>query len=278
MSQVVAKECFYKLDFDYSIKYCSFSFERKKNIKQIFDKILGLDTIAEKIKFMETTRFMDSTWEDSILNSVQSNLTLQKSYIDAVNKSDGNSITNSTIKCICSFSNFYALKDIVTSRLYTAKKFMHYVICKTLYHKRFILDSSAKIEHLWETYMTIFSGSNHLDIRGYMDRNMDFLKLIMDKKAYTSLSNERRMVLSKIPQDAHSIQESIDRGDSFAVDYYQKIIGFANENAEELFINNLKDKPNLLRSKAIYDHCHSKLKNSVLKAKYTRLRKKGGYV
>lgn len=126
--------------------------------------------------------------------------------------------------------------------------------------------------------MEIFAGSNHPQTRGHMDNNLDLLRLIMEKKAYTSLSNERRNVLSKVHQDADSLQEVMNRGESFASSYYQKIAGFANESAAEMFVSILEEKPNLLRSQAIYDHCHEKLISSALKGKYTRLRKKYGYM
>lgn len=111
-----------------------------------------------------------------------------------------------------------------------------------------------------------------------MNSNLDFLKLIIDKKAYVNLSADRRNILSKIYQDADLIQEAIARGESFAISYYPKIAGFVDEAAAEAFVSVIEDKPNLLRSQAIYDHCHEKLISSTLKAKYTRLRKKHGYM
>ena len=278
MKQPIARECFYKLNFDNVIKFSTFSAERKKLIKETFGKILGLDAVAEKIKFMFATRFLDSAWEESIFDTIRINGTLQKNYIEAVNNAAEKSLTGSTVKSICSFSTFYSLNDVVTRRLYVAKKYKHYVICKTLYHKRFILDEPEKTEVLWETYMEIFSGLNHRDIREYLDNNGDFLNLIMEKKSYIGLSNERRNVLAKILQDSDLLQDAINRGENFSLNYYQKIEGFANEVAMETFISIIENNPALLRSQAIYDHCHEKLRNSSIKAKYTRLRKKAGYM
>lgn len=278
MPQAVAKECFYALNFDYAIKYSTYAADRKRMIKNAFWKVLGLDSTSEKIRFMEATRFMDSAWEESIGDTIKSNSSLQKSYVSAVNNAVASSITRSTVKCICSFSSFYGLNDTVTEKLLLTKKYKHYVLCKTLHHNKFILDRPDQLENLWETYMEIFSGSNHPKTRGHMDNNLDLLRLIMEKKAYTNLSNERRNVLSKIHQDADSLQEVMNRGESFASSYYQKMAGFANEAAAEMFVSILEDKPGLLRSQTIYDHCHEKLISSTLKAKYTRLRKKNGYM
>ena len=278
MQQDIAKECFYALNFDYAIKYSTFAAARKGIVKKAFREILRLDSTNEKIRFMEATRFMDSAWEESICDEVKSNSTLQKSYIDAVNHAVDGSITKSTIRCICLIPSFYPLKDTVTKKLYATKNYKHYILCKTLYHDVFILDGPDQIENLWETYMEIFAGSNHPKTRGHMDNSQDLLRLIMEKKAYTGLSVERRNVLAKVHQDADSLQEAINRGESFAAGYYQKIAGFTNEAAAEMFVSIMEGKPNLLRSQAIYDHCHEKLISSTLKAKYTRLRKKHGYM
>ena len=52
MSQTVAKECFYALDFAQAIKYHSFAAGRKNAIKNIFVQKLNLDSVAEKIRFI----------------------------------------------------------------------------------------------------------------------------------------------------------------------------------------------------------------------------------
>lgn len=278
MPHAVAKECFYKLNFVSAIKYSSFSAKNKKNIKNLYGKILGLDAVAEKIKFMDATRFLDSSWEDNIYDTIRTSSNLQKSYVEAVNKAVEKSITSSTVKCICAFSTLYGLNDSVTSKLYTAKKYKYYVLCKALYHKRFTLDNSERIDILWETYMEIFTGTNNRDIREYMDSNHDMLKLIMNKKAYTNLTNERLNVLCGILQDADLLQEAIKRGETFASNYYKKIGGFTNEIAAKKFVSIIEDNPSLLQSQEIYKNCYEKLPNSALKAKYTRLCKKYGYI
>lgn len=278
MPEAVAKECFYALDFDYAIKYSTYSADKKRSIQNAFWRVLGLDLTSEKIRFMETTRFMDSAWEESMLDTIKSVNSLRESYISAVNSAAKRSITRSTINCICSFSNFYGLNDTVTNKLLSAKKYKHYVICKTLYHDKFVLDRSDQIESLWETYMEIFAGTNNPITRGHMDNNLDLLRLIMAKKAYSILTNERRNILSKIHQDADSLLEAINRGEHFAASYYQKIAGFANEAASEMFVSIVEVNDNLLRSQAIYDHCYEKLTSGASKGKYTRLRKKRGYM
>ena len=66
-------------------------------------------------------------------DGIRGSSNLQKSYVEAVNKAVEKSITSSTVKCICAFSTLYGLNDSVTSKLYTAKKYKYYVLCKALY-------------------------------------------------------------------------------------------------------------------------------------------------
>lgn len=278
MSQAVAKDCFYALDFEQAIKYHSFAADRKKSIKKIYEQILNLNAVSEIIRFMNATHFIDSAWEEKIYDSIRTNSTLQKSYVDALNNAVQKSITNNTVKCICSFSSYYALNDIVTAKLYAAKKYSHYVLCKALFHKRFILDVPDRIDTLWDTYMEIFAGSNHPTTREYMANNLDFLKLIIEKKAYTGLSNDRRNILCKVLQDAEALEETIGRGENYASSYYQKIAGFTDARAAETFVSIVENRVGLLRSQQLYDNCHEKLINATLKAKYTRLRKKHGFM
>ena len=278
LSTNIAKDCFYKLNFDTAIKYSSFSAERKNTIKNIYRQILNLDSVSEKINFMKATRFMVSSWEDSFGDILRTNTNIQNSYIDAVNNAVKDSITNSTVKCVCSIPTFHPLNDRVTNRLYIAKKYTYYVVCKTLYNKRFILDTSDKLECLWDTYMQIFTGANYRSIKEYMQKNHHFLRVIMNNKSYVTFSVEHRNILAGILQDAYSIEEAINRGESFAISYYQKIAGFVDANADKMFLSIIANRTNLLRSNAIYNNCHDKLTSSAAKSQYTRLRKKYGYM
>ena len=142
---------------------------------------------------------MDSLWEESMADSLKSsNINVQESYVDAVNNAVPRSITNSTVKCICVLSRFFGFNDVVTEKLYQAKKYRHYVVCKTLYHKKFVLDEYERQVVLWDTYLDIFSDTSLPTTREYMDNNFDLLNLIIEKKAYEELSNDRFMILSSL--------------------------------------------------------------------------------
>lgn len=278
MQPAIAKTLFYQLDFAVAIKYSDFAAARKRSVKEAFRQILNLDTTSEKIRFMEATRCMDSAWEEQIYDTVKGNSTYTKNYISAVNSAVRKSITLNTIKCICSLPGYYALNNTITERLYIAKKYSHYVLSKALFNKRFILDDAERIDMLWPTYLEIFSSTNHPVTRGYMDNNLDFLKLTIDRKGYVGLSRERRMIFSKVSQDSDCLLNAVEYGDAFVSDYFSKIAGFCDSTACDTYLEILEQKPALLKSQVLYDHCHDMLHGSIQKSKYTRLRKKHNYM
>ena len=227
---------------------------------------------------MEATRCLDSAWEEQICDTVKGNSTYTKNYLSAVNSAVCKSITLNTIKCICSLSGYYALNSNITERLYNAKKYLHYVLSKALYNQCFVLDDAARIDILWSTYLEIFSGTNHPTTRGYMDNNLDFLKVVMERKGYIGLTRDRRMVLSKVLQDSTCLQNAAEYGEAFMSDYLSKIAGFSNSTACDMYLEILEQRPTLLKSQLLYDHCHNMLHSSIQKSKYTRIRKKHGYM
>ena len=111
-----------------------------------------------------------------------------------------------------------------------------------------------------------------------MDNNVDFLKVVMERKGYIGLSRDRHMVLSKILQDSDCMLKVVEYGDAFASDYFSKIAGFCNTAACDTYLEILEQKPTLLKSQVLYDHCHNMLHSSNQKSKYTRLRKKHNYM
>lgn len=278
MNADVARDIFYSLNFETAIKYSSFSAVRKNTIKAAFAQRLNLDATGEKIRFMEATRYLDSAWEEQICNALKNNNTYAVNYLSAANHATRQSITASTIKCICAIPGYHALNHNLTERLYTAKKYAHYVVSKALFNSAFILDDDERADQLWTTYMEIFTGSVHRQTKEHMDNNLAFLQAIQNRKAYISLPNDRRMVVSKIPQDSDCLRNVLTYGDTFAINYYSKIDGFSDADAAAAYVEIVESKPALLKSQVLYDHCHEMLVNPILKAKYTRLRKKYGYM
>ncbi len=276
MEPDIARFCFESLEYVYSIQYYRFAAGKKTTIKNLFKKILDLDTCKGKLRFMEKTKCLDSGFESSITDELIDDKDLQSEYVNIVN-TNARFITAITLKNLCSFSLYYPMNDIVTERFYKDKKFDRYVVSKTTYHKQFTMDSGERFDILWPVYVEIFSENHFKNTCSYMSKNYDFLRLIMKRKEYEDLSEEVRMNLAKVYQDSDSILNALEYGIKFAVEYYSAIGGFVDYNAANTFIDIVEKNTHILASDEVYENVYEKLVNPPLKSRYTKLRKKNGY-
>lgn len=267
----VAQECFRSLDFGY-IKYQDFSTEKRSIIKKLYESILNLDTTQGKIQFMTLTKRLDSSWENEILQEINSNEQLQAQYINAVNEACARSITNTTIKTLCSLNKIYPMPSRITNRLFMQKRYKHYIVSKTLFDKVFTIETEEKGDVLWVEYLKILKESIHHITIEYMCNNKEFLRMIMEKKEYIGMKEDVRLKLSSIYQDSDSLLDVINYGDDFALKYYLQMAGFKDEEAATAFVNIIERSHFLLSSQELYDHAHGKLISGTLKGRYTRLR------
>lgn len=280
MDDSVAEYCFESLEYSYAIQYYRFSASKKSTIKKLFTDILSLDTCQGKLKFMETTKCLDSGFENDITEELVDNKDLQSYYIKIVNNNakSPTSITATTLRNLCSFSTYYAMNDVVTERYFKDKKYVFYVVSKTNYHKQFVMDSGERFDILWSVYVEIFSENHFTNTCSYMSNNHEFLKLMMEKKEYEGLSKEVRIILSKVYQDSDSLKNVLEYGTDFAIKYFAAIDGFADYNAASTFVNIVEKNIQILASDDVYKNTYEKLWNAPLKSRYTKLRKKKGFL
>ncbi len=224
---------------------------------------------------MKITQRPDSNFESSITDDLSNDQKLQQYYVDIIND-NAKSITAVTLKNLYSFSTYYAMNDIVTDRYYKDKKFIRYIVSKTLFHNRFDIDSGEKFDLLWPIYVDIFGENRFPNICSYMSNNTEFLRLIIEKKAYEGLSEKVKMNLSKVYQDADCIKNALEYGTIFAIKYFSSIAGFEDYDAAYEFINIIERNAQVLASDTVYDNTYEKLWNAPLKSRYTKLRKKNG--
>lgn len=273
MESNVSKYCFESLEYVYAIQYYRFAAKKKTTIKELFSKILALDTCQGKLRFMEITKFLDSGFENAIAKELVDNEDLQSYYTKIIND-NAKSLTSTTLKNLYSFRTYYAMNDKVTERYYRDKKFVHYVVSKSNYHKRFVMDSGERFEILWPVYVDIFSKNNFTNTCSYMSNNHDFLRMIIKRKSYEGLSEDVRMRLTKVYQDSDSIKNTLEYGTKFAIAYFSVMDGFVDYDAANTFVNIVEENPQILASDAVYDNAYEKLWNAPLKSRYTKLRKK----
>ena len=268
-----ARECFLALDFN-RIKYHSFSSLKKEKIKQLFTPILDLDSPSGKVKYMSTTKWLDSMWESELLQVLPNDTQLAEDYIDAVNEACSNSVTRTTVKNLCAIKSIYPMAPHVTDALYRFKQYSNYIVSKTLYDKGFTLETGERGTVLWSEYVKLFKENNYSRTISFMVRNTDFLQRLMDTKEYFDMDETARLYLASIYQDSDSLVDVMEYGVQFALKYFLQMKGFKDEQAATTFVDLVEKNPELLASQELYDYTHEKLVNGVLKGKYTRLRKK----
>ena len=268
----VVESCFYDLDFD-NIRYRTLAKEKKEQIKTLYIEILKLDTSDGKIKFMETTNFLDNSWEAELLNDLKENEKLRNRYFAIVNQNE--KITKETIETLCAIGTISPMSQLVLDKFFEHKKYKKYVLSKALSEESFIIEPGERGNLLWSTYVAIFCSETEYDeTKRYMADNKEFLQRVLNEKAYISLPPKRRMHLCSINQDAECLLDILNYDSGFALDYLLNIAGFQDEEAASAFMDIIKEMPALLDSKELYDYIYPKLPTSQLKAKFTRLRRK----
>lgn len=272
----VARECFLMLDFDL-VKYQDFSAEKRNLIKILFEEILNLKATKGRIRFMALTKRLDATWENEILQDLINDPQLSKLYSEAVNNACEKSITQTTVKTLCSIGIAYPMVPFVTNAFYNAKHYDYYVLSKILYDNSFVVETGEKDIVLWPEYIRIFKENRLPSIIRLMCNNEGFLRRIMNQRDYIGMSEEARLNLSSIYQDADSLLNVMEYGEDYALRYYSQMAGFMDERAATTFVDIVEKSQRLLSSQKLYDHAHDKLISGVLKGRYTRLRNRFQY-
>jgi len=273
-SPSIASNCFKSLNFDSIIKYQDFSAEKKRIIKRTYNTILNLETPSGKVSFMQITKCLDNNWENEIQQDLIDNTQLREQYIQAVNHACAKSMTQTTIKNLCSFSIIYAMAPHVTDLLFKNKKYNNYIVSKILWEKIFTMETGDRGSILWPYYVQVFKSNNYTEAKGYIRKNGTFLRELMNKKEYVGMDADTRLLMAGIYQDSESLLDVLNYGNEFALKYYLEVSGFTDENAASTFVDIVEDSQYLLSSRELYEHSHDKLVSGVLKGRYTRLRKK----
>lgn len=274
MKSGIAEEFFFSLDFS-KVRYRDLSEKRKSAVKNELNEILELDQAANKLKFIKATHYLDPVWERALLPQLKEDRSLQRAYVSAVNSCE--KLSGETIEIITNLGAIYAAAPHVTEKAFQAKKYFWYAVSKIQWENKFVMETGARGELLWRTYLDIFGKSRDQSwdgIKQAMRKNEGFLCQVMEKKAYQTFDDESRMGLTGILQDADSIAEVIGRGTQFALRYCCKLKGFQNWEAASTFVELVSKDPVLLASEELYEHTHGLLVNGVLKGKYTNRRKK----
>ena len=272
-SPEVSEMCFYSLDFD-MIQFYRIAKTKKDYIKKAFFENLKLTNASEKLKFMKTTKCIDSEWEEELKESIKNDSELENEYVAAVNASK--TINRATIQTVCSLHLIHAMSLLVNQKLFEYKKYTIYISSLCQGTGRFDIDEAQK-DVLWPYYIKIFASDSFPTTRKYMVQNHEFLRMVMKNKEYVGFSEENRLQLKGIYQDKDSILNVMEYGVDFALQYYSSMAGFEDLEAATAFVTIVENTPKLIASKELYNNTHGKLINGILKARYTNIRKRNGY-
>lgn len=274
MEPSIAQMCFLNLNFD-NIRYQFLSKDKKAQVKKWYEDILSLDTADGKLSFMKTTKYLDSDWEAELLDDLKKDSALKEEYIKIVNLVD--KITKSTVSTVCKLGVYCSMSSLMNEKLFESKKYIEYVVSTTLGKRRFDIEEEKR-DVLWQTYVKIFSGAAYQVTRKYMVQNTEFVRLVMESKSYQGFDEENRMQLVGVYQDRECLEDVLEYGDEFALEYYSSIAGFADEEAATAFVSIVEANDVLLASDELYVKTHGMLVNGRLKAKYTNARKRRGHM
>ena len=273
-----ANEAFYKLDFEKCFQYFSFATKKKNKIKEEYVDILSLNSISGQLEYMASTFWIDAHFDRNILSGIKGDDKLEKQYISIINSANPKSYTNNTISNVVGLSKIYALCEEFAEKLYSAKKYEHYVVTTTLRINRFDVAPDAKGESLWSIYVKIFSEGKYKNIQGYMEKNRQFLSEIVMRGYYEGMPENIRAKLSCVYQTKESIENVMTYGNNFAVRYLSEIDGFINREAAVAFMEIVESNNAVIASDNVYNNTYGKLEDGRLKGKYTHLRKIKGYM
>lgn len=273
---------FEKIDFTHAFLYYKFAEWRKDEIKRLFEEPLELDTNEGRLKFMEHTKFLDEKFEKKLIGNTDENM--ESRYVSLVKRKLGPpSVSSTTIEMLKSFSKYYSFSDYsgINDKLFNDEEYEYYVVSKTIFYKRFVMETGVRLEKIWPTYIEIFSNPSRLSQTiSYMKANKEFLEKIMTSGIYTGFSEAALEQLSSIKQNAELISHVYDQGCSFATKYFASMqAGFVDDKAAKTYIEliSLDKNRDILKSNDVRNNIYDKLVDPALKGRYTKLRKTYGY-
>lgn len=264
----LAHDLFFLLDTK-KVAYKRISKERKNTVKQLFKSSLNLINPLEILRFMEHVEELDEELEKELSETLKTDEELCKLYVALINVLE--KFTSVTFQNIKNMGKLYAYSYKFNQELFKRKEFTTYV-SSVVQNKNSFEIEKENLEVLLPVYLSILKSSSFTYTRSKMSENIDYLQLLMQKKAYVGLPEESRMYFTKINQSTECLEDAISYGESFAKTYFSKIVGFISKEAAEKFVEIINGHSELAISKEIYDNTHPRLVNPVLKSRYTRIR------
>lgn len=267
----IKRDLFTLLDFN-TIQYCRISGKRKTEIKKNMSDTFDFSKLSEQIEYMTITKSSDTEFEKQIKAAISSNIfkDYEQKYVDYV--CSLKRINNETINNLCNLKIIYTVTPLVQQKLFSCKKYYHYVCGKTKYDQHFTFEKD-KLSTLSTVYTNIFISpeASYPVTKPYMAENSEFVEYLIEQKAYKDTSEYNRKMFTNALQSVESLKDLFENYDSsFIVEYLSKIKGFNNKEAAEYCISKIKYRKEIAASDAVYENIYEKLVDFILKGKYTR--------
>lgn len=257
---------FYKLDMD-NIRFRKISKENRVRILEYIKKCGMLNTITQKLEFMQFTKKLSPELEKEITSELTSRKEYEDEYAKIIYHIDEPS--QQTIKNIKVFKYMHIYGNNVNETLYNEKMYKYYLFSTTMRQNYFVMPVDQEALLAAEN---IFKDNKWDNMINLMSRNEKFMNTMAEKEIYkvAPLTRERFTVVSQNSDMLIDLFSSCN--DKEAISYLCKIKGFKDYKAAKKYVVLLEQRSNILVDQNVYDHTHHMLIDSQLKRRYTKAR------
>ncbi len=274
----IAKLCLEKLDFQNMFYYFRISKKKRDEIESIFESIMQLNAVENKLRFMWITKSADVEWIKDNIESIVGDEKLERQFIDVINGCHIQSVKPDVLKAINCLKTDFAMTGEIEQKLFDNQMYYKYVASRIL--RRGNVDMEDADSPLWEPKLRLFVETNNTKIIDCYSRNMEFIQKGMEIELYKRMGEEKRKIFTAVLQTSECLLDLLTGGyeENFILEYLSLVLGFANYKAAETFVGMAENNPFILASDEVYDNLHEKLLDPSLKRKYTIKRKAEGYM
>lgn len=187
------------------IEFNGLEVEKKVEIVRLYEKIVRFSTISEILRYIRLTNDLLIDLEQEIysrllkINKAGISASLKADYINTIN--GVNQCSNITIDTLSLFNYKGKLNSQITNKLLAEKKYEAYVIGTTLYNHEFVYNEQVP----YMTYINLYATNN--EVYEYMNKNIDFIKLIHCKQNFANMDISRLKELARYGYSVKLLKE-----------------------------------------------------------------------
>lgn len=264
-------EMFYLIDFN-KIIYKRLSKSKRVELINLLSKQLKLNLPSEILKYMRHTQYIEENLEIEIASILKEDNILQKEYVNLL--CDINKPTKTSTLIINGFTSIYKFTPLIIDKMFSEGYLEKYVLFQIYYNDCFILDDS-RVDRLWPIYVDIFKNYQYNDFSIIkMSENINFLIKLVQENFHIGLDYNTRFLFYRLSQSIILLSDLDNYDVDFIISYLSNISGFDSKESAEFFLDILLNNNELLLSNVVYENCHEKLVDPILKGKYTKARNK----